>query len=152
MLTTIPPPIVLPKTNLLKIHPVPSPPSPANGSRRERQHRDEAEGGRSGHWMLKHKTIFKSAQQNSARIVRKCPLTFSAEPFLVLPFSFILPYSGMQLLVICYGRFAAQWNPSGIGVIPSPPHWLSINEAISTNTFWCLWNHFWKGVFNDTWL
>lgn len=102
-------------------------------------------------WMLKHKTIFKSAQQNSASIVIKCPLTFSGEPFLFLFFFFFYPsYSGMQLSLICYGRFAAQWNPSGIGVIPLPPHWLSINEAILTNTFWCLWNHFWKGVFNDT--
>lgn len=103
-------------------------------------------------WMLKHKTIFKSAQQNSTRIVIKCPLTFSGEPFLFQFFFFFFypSYSGMQLLVICYGRFAAQWNPSGIGVIPLPPHWSSINEAILTNTFWCLWNHFWKGVFNDT--
>lgn len=101
--------------------------------------------------MLKHKTIFKSAQQNSASIVIKCPLTFSGGPFLFLFFFFFYPsYSGMQLSLICYGRFAAQWNPSGIGVIPLPPHWLSINEAILTNTFWCLWNHFWKGVFNDT--
>lgn len=38
-------------------------------------------------------------------------------------FLFFYPsYTGMQLLVICYGRFAAQWNPSGIGVIPLPPH------------------------------
>lgn len=36
--------------------------------------------------MLKHKTIFKSAQQNSASIVIKCPLAFSGEPFLFLFF------------------------------------------------------------------
>lgn len=35
MLTTIPPPIVLPKTNLLKIHPIPSSPSSANSMQRE---------------------------------------------------------------------------------------------------------------------
>lgn len=150
MLTTIPPPIVLPKTNLLKIHPVPSSPSPANGWRR-----DEAEGGREGE--REERALNAEAQNNfQKRSAEQCAHCHKMSPHIQCwaisfsAFSFILPYSGMQLLVICYGRFAAQWNPSGIGVIPLPPHWLSINEAISTNTFWCLWNHFWKGVFNDT--
>lgn len=55
-------------------------------------------------------------------------------------------FFSMHLLVICLGRFVAQWNASSSGVIPLPPHWLPINEAISTNTFWHLWKHFWKGV------
>lgn len=74
--------------------------------------------GRSGHWMLNHKTIFKSARQNSARIVIKCPLTFSAQPFLFLLFllsSFTLACScwwfatvDLQLNGI---RLELEWSP-----------------------------------------
>lgn len=146
MLTTIPPPIVLPKTNLLKIHPIPSSPSSANSMQREweweKRKSEEVRGDE-----YRNTKLFRSCSAEQLFIL--CHKMFTHIQWRAFSFSFLF-FSGMHLLVICYGRFAAQWNPSRSGVIPLPPHWLPINEAISTNTFWRLWNHFWKGVFNDT--
>lgn len=142
MLTTILPPIVLPETNLLKIHPVPSSPSSANSLQRERGWQKEKR--ESGEESWKHSYFFRAALQNSYSYCEvKCWFAAVAQPFL----SLCSILSGTHMLVICYGRFAAQWNLSGRGAISLLPHWLPINKAILANAFWQHWNYFWSGVF-----
>lgn len=148
MLTTIFPPIVLPETNLLKIHPVPSSPSSANSLQREWGWRDRKRKETEKVGMnTRNSHFFGVALQNSYSYCGiKCWFAVIGEPFL----SLCSILSGTHLLVICYGRFAAQWNLSGSGVISLLQHWLLINEAILANAFWHLWNYFWNGVFGHT--
>lgn len=99
---------------------------------------------KSGEEYWRHSYFFRAALQNSCSYCEiKCWFAAVAQPFL----SLCSILSGTHMLVICYGRFAAQWNLSGSGAISLLPHWLPINKAILANTFWQLWNYFWSGVF-----
>lgn len=105
-------------------------------------------GGGREEWMLKHKTIFKSAQQNSASIVIKCPLTFSGEPFLFLFFFF----SFIPLTLACSCRLFAmvdlqlngirlelEWSPCRLIDYPlTKQYWrthFDVSEIISEKVF-----------------
>lgn len=142
MLTTIPPPIVLPETNLLKIHPIPSSPTTANNIQRERKWKK-----------MQKEEVKRNEYQNKKqfskllyRIVVHVVSENVHSPFNDKLFFFISFFFAMHLLVIFFGRFAARWNASHSEVIPLLPHWLPINEGISTNTFWRLRNRFCRGL------
>lgn len=100
-------------------------------------------------WMLKHKTIFKSAQQNSARIVIKCPLTFSGEPFLFL-FFFFFSFIPLTLACSCWLfamvdlqlngiRLGLEWSPCRLIDHPlTKQYWrthFDVSEIISEKVF-----------------
>lgn len=136
MLTTIPPPIVLPETNLLKIHPIPSSPTTANNIQREREWKKRQKGEVKWNEYQNKKQFSKLLCRIVVHIVSKnVHSSFKDKLFFAV-----------HLLVIFFGRFAARWNATHSEVIPLLPHWLPINEGISTNTFWRLWNRFCRGV------
>lgn len=85
MLTMILPPIVLPETNLLKIHPIPSSPSSANSLQREWEWWKEKRHRESGDEYQKHGDFFGAALQNSCSYCGlKCSFAVIGEPFLCL--------------------------------------------------------------------
>lgn len=110
MLTTILPPIVLPETNLLKIHPVPSSPSSDNSLQSDRVTEREKTL-RKWRWIPETAISTELLCRTVVLIVAgNGPSQSSASHF----FLFCSIHSGTHLLVICYGRFAAQWNLSGV--------------------------------------
>lgn len=95
-------------------------------------------------WIPKHKAIFNAAEQWYTLCQKMFTHIQWQAVFLLLSLFFF--FLACICSFFCFGRFVAQWNASSSGVIPLLPHWLPINEAILTNTFWRLWNRFWKGV------
>lgn len=101
-------------------------------------------------WIPKHKAILKSCSAEHLSIF--CHKMFTCFQWRATSVSFL----SFSFLLACTCRWFAPVDLQLSGIYLEvkwsllSPHRSPINEAILTNTFWRLWNHFWKVVFKDT--